>query len=122
VNSGAIVTARRLITVAIVFVTVAISAITSMDAASAADLTAWNAKTSMSTPRYGHSVATGVDGAIYVFGGTNSVDAALASVERYDTATNTWSARAHGRELGQWQRTTARYMSLAVTRLGAAPH
>jgi N-acetylneuraminic acid mutarotase len=94
VNSGAIVTARRLITVAIVFVTVAISAITSMDAASAADLTAWNAKTSMSTPRYGHSVATGVDGAIYVFGGTNSVDAALASVERYDTATNTWSARA----------------------------
>lgn len=59
----------------------------------------WRRAAPMPTPRYDIAAATGKDGRIYVLGGTSGTvgdGAALAlnTVEAYDPATNTWSARA----------------------------
>ncbi len=52
----------------------------------------WQPIASMATPRQLHAMATGPDGRIYAIGGTNEFQSTLiASVEAYDTLTNTWT-------------------------------
>ncbi len=51
----------------------------------------WADVTPMLTPRHDPAATEGVDGRIYVFGGTTGATPALASGEVYDTTTNSWS-------------------------------
>ena len=55
----------------------------------------WTRKADMPTARYGLSSSV-VDGKIYAIGGTTDwQDIALAVVEEYDPATDTWSRKAN---------------------------
>src|SRR5206468_2803341 len=51
----------------------------------------WSPVASMSSPRRYLSAATGPDGRIYVFGGTDDNFNFLNTVEAYNVFTNTWS-------------------------------
>ena len=52
----------------------------------------WTSVASMSEDRCGPAVAVGANGRIYVAGGGNDQNRALATVESYDPATNSWRA------------------------------
>lgn len=53
----------------------------------------WRSPAQIPTGRFGHAAVTGADGKIYVWGGRTTT-ALLSSLEVFDPATNTWSARA----------------------------